>query len=471
MSLVQKRSNAIDALRGYAILTMVLSGAIANTLPAWMYHAQTPPPDHIFNAAIYGISWVDLVFPFFLFAMGAAMPFSLGSKVEKGTSMHKLAFNVVLRGAQLAFFAIFIQHMYSFSLSNPQDYRAWFTTLSAFALLFPMFMRLPWQMAAWMHHGVKIAAYAIAIIMLLTVRYADGRLFDLSYSNIIILLLANMAVFGSLIYLFTKQRPWLRIAVLPFLMAIMLSSTDAFKGSWQKALFDFSPFPWLYQFNFLKYLFIVIPGTIAGEYVRAWFVCASGEERDKQEKRKAGILALWGVVLIISNLYGLFSRHLVFNLCATAILLYAGWWLVKSGETPFALLWKKLFCAGAFLLLLGLFFEAFEGGIRKDYATFSYFFVTSGLAFMALITFSVLCDYFKWNKGTSFLTLSGQNPMIAYVGADMVIYPLFNILGLLPACFRFCADGWWGFLQGVVITAMVTLITIFFSKKQWYWRT
>ncbi len=34
-----------DALRGYAIITMVLSGTIASgVLPGWMYHAQVGPP-------------------------------------------------------------------------------------------------------------------------------------------------------------------------------------------------------------------------------------------------------------------------------------------------------------------------------------------------------------------------------------------------------------------------------------------
>ena len=49
--------------------------------------------------------------------------------------------------------------------------------------------------------------------------------------------------------------------------------------------------------------------------------------------------------------------------------------------------WRKLFVAGAYLLMLGLFFEAYEGGIRKDDSTYSYYFVTAGLAFMAMIAF------------------------------------------------------------------------------------
>jgi predicted acyltransferase len=42
-----------------------------------------PPPDHKFNPAIPGITWVDLVFPFFLFSMGVAIPLALRNGKEK----------------------------------------------------------------------------------------------------------------------------------------------------------------------------------------------------------------------------------------------------------------------------------------------------------------------------------------------------------------------------------------------------
>ena len=87
---MNNRSFALDALRGYAILTMVLSATISfHILPGWMYHAQTPPPDHAFNPTVPGLTWVDLVFPFFLFAMGAAFPFSIKRKIEKGETKKK----------------------------------------------------------------------------------------------------------------------------------------------------------------------------------------------------------------------------------------------------------------------------------------------------------------------------------------------------------------------------------------------
>lgn len=469
----QKRASSLDALRGYAILTMVLSGTIANTLPRWMYHAQVPPPDHIFTPTIFGITWVDLVFPFFLFAMGAAFPFSLGRKFDQGVSVWHLSFDSIIRGLQLVFFAIFLQHIYPWSLSNPQDYRAWFITLGAFLLFFPMFMRLPWQMPQWLRFVIKAGAYGIAILLLLTLNYANGKTFNLSNSNIIILVLANMAIFGSLAYIFTIHNRWWRIAILPFIMAIFLCRTSDFDGSWQKALFDFTPFDWLYKFYYLKYLFIIIPGTIAGEYLMEWLrdSTQSGIEQQQKEKRIAILLLSITVSLIVWNLYGLFTRQLILNLFVSIALLAVGLILLHNATTGYLKFWRKMFVTGSFLLLLGLFFEAFEGGIRKDPSTFSYYFVSSGLAFFALIAFSILCDFFRLKRATSFLTMSGQNPMIAYVGSSVVIGPLLHITGLMKYVDMLTQNAWQGLLHGVIITALVTLLTMFFTKLKWFWRT
>ena len=105
----------------------------------------------------------------------------------------------------MTFFAIFIQHFYPYVLSNPQDVRAWLLSILCFIILFPMFIRIPLKMPDWMRTVIKVTAYVIAIVLLLTTQYANERTFDVSFNNIIILLLANMAVFGSVIYIFTMQ--------------------------------------------------------------------------------------------------------------------------------------------------------------------------------------------------------------------------------------------------------------------------
>jgi len=365
--------------------------------------------------------------------------------------------------------------MYPWAISNPQDYRAWLTTLAAFALMFPMFMRLPWKMSEWVRYAVKFAAFGAGVLMLLTVNYAKDRTFSLAYSNIIILVLANMAIFGSLAYIFTAKNKLARLAILAFVMAVFLGKDTA--DSWQQAVFNFSPIPWMYKFYYLKYLFIVLPGTIAGEYLLEWMGKSDTYADKKQENRTAVALIFITVALILCNLIFLLSRMTVVNLIVSSSLLLAGYFLLRTPSlvgrsgVGYPALWKKLFTAGAYLLLLGLFFEAFEGGIRKDQSTYSYYFVTSGLAFMALIFFSVVCDYFRCSKSVSFLVMAGQNPMIAYVGASMVVMPVLNITGAASLLGMMSGNPWLGFLKGVIITALVTLMTMFFTRIKWFWRT
>ena len=326
-------------------------------------------------------------------------------------------------------------------------------------------------MPEWLRIVIKLAAYGAAVVMMLSVSYANERIFSLGFSNIIILVLANMAIFGSIVYIFTANKPIVRIAILPFLMAILFTRMDVTSDGWQKWLMYYSPLPWLYNMYYLKYLFIVIPGSIAGEYLLDWINKPNETVKSKDEIHTAWFTLVVSVGLVVLNLYGLFTRQLVLNLFGTAALLSVGYIVLKKSNTVNTCFWKQLFTAGAYLLMLGLFFESFEGGIRKDHSTFSYYFVTSGLAFMALTAFSIMCDFFKWNKATSFLVMSGQNPMIAYVGSSMVVGPILCIVGIWSYINMLNQTAIEGLMRGLIITGLVTLITMFFTKIKWFWRT
>ncbi|WP_321333324.1 DUF5009 domain-containing protein [uncultured Bacteroides sp.] len=466
---MNNRAFSLDALRGYAIATMILSATICEgILPGWMYHAQVPPPDHVFNPSIYGITWVDLIFPFFLFAMGAAFPFSIGRKREKGTGILNLALHSLLRGVKLTFFAIFIQHMYLWGSVSSESISTSLSMLLVFVLMNCMFVRFPWEMPKWTHLALEFAAYVIGITLLLFVSYPEGYTFDPTHSDIIILILANMAIFGSLAYLFTLHNRWARIAILPFVMGIFLSSST--EGSWAKMLMHYSPASWMYQFTFLKYLFIVIPGSIAGEYLYDWIKKRKEEVSGRISHKRLSFVLLISVGIIVFNLYGLYTRSLLLNLAGTVILLILLGYLLKADGNDMRF-WRKLYVAGSYLLMLGLFFEAFEGGIRKDYATYSYYFVTSGLAFLAMIAFSIMSDIYRWKKLTLPLEMVGQNPMIAYVAANLVVMPILHLLGLAGYLSLFCQNAWLGFLRGVVVTALAMLVAMLFTKIKWFWRT
>ena len=122
---------------------MILSGSIpfGGMLPDWMYHAQLPPPTHKFNPNLPGLTWVDLVFPFFLFAMGTAFPFALSKKIKSGVSNFKISLQILERGLLLAGFAIFIQHFKPYALNPSPTNQDWLIGILGFILLFALYLR------------------------------------------------------------------------------------------------------------------------------------------------------------------------------------------------------------------------------------------------------------------------------------------------------------------------------------------
>jgi predicted acyltransferase len=131
----------------------------------------------------------------------------------------------------------------------------------------------------------------------------------------------------------------------------------------------------------------------------------------------------------------------------------------------------RLFNAGVYLLLLGLTFEAWEGGIKKDPSTYSYYFVTTGLAFFMLIGLYGLQELRQTKFIIEYLSLNGRNPMVAYVAGSLLLLPLLNLTGGIRVLESMNTDPWTGFLRGVLFTGIVSLITIYFTQKKWFWKT
>ncbi len=487
------RADSLDAMWGLTIAMMVLCGTIITTvLPLWNSHCQVPPTG--FDPSIYGITWVDLVFPFFLFAMGAAMPFSVGSRMGRGVRPVTLGLESVWRGLKLAFFAIFIQNCYPWVVAGAMGREAgpgiWTVTIVAFLVLFLLFGRFPGNHSRAFNTGIPVLGFVLACAMMgwieshvslpqdflstdpgwfaIIDRHVDSILYK---SNIIILLLANMAAFGTVIYVVTIGKPVARLAVLPFLMAILLGKDTG--GSWQQAVYGWSPFPWLYQFEFLKYLFVVIPGTIAGEYLRGWIMKGGAGNQDSESKRavSTAMVAILSLTLIVVNVSLLYGRHMTWNLFISAALSALTVYFANRMPSDRCVL-GHLVKAGAVALMLGLFFEAFQGGIRKDDPTFSYYFTTSGLAFYCLAMLVIVCDVYRWRRLSAPFTLAGKNPMIAYVAPTMCINPILNILGIGDGLYGFWAQSWvTGLSRGIIFTVLSIALAAMFSKLKYYWRT
>jgi hypothetical protein len=67
--------------------------------------------------------------------------------------------------------------------------------------------------------------------------------------------------------------------------------------------------------------------------------------------------------------------------------------------------------------------------------------------------------------------MTGQNPMIAYVASSLCVLPLLHLTHLFPLPDAFDSRPWPGFLRGLLVTSLVALLTMFFTKIKWFWRT
>lgn len=492
---VQTRAYALDALRGAAILLMVLSGLEPfGSLPSWMYHAQVPPPEHSFNPDIAGITWVDLVFPFFIFSMGAAFPLALSRRLSKGISQGQLVLSILKRGAFLLGFAIYVKHFYPWVLSAEPGNTEYALALAGFGLMFTLWGRFPRNWSVRLKTAIRAAGLAAVVTIFSCVTYKDGGGFSLFRSNIILHILADLSVFGAIIWLFTRSNYLWRIGVIAVLFAIRLSYSV--EGSWihtagnyyqipfmvdfVNSVFgsDFSKyfrwltdFSWILEWRFLKYLFIIIPATIAGDYLLKWVKTEPSQEKG-WSKSRLFIMMLLMFSLVIVQLVGLKARWVFVTFIVSSVLCVIGLVLFRNPVNSRENVISGLFGWGVFWLILGLLLEPYEGGIKKDPSTMSYYFVTSGLSIFVLIGFSIIIDFFKRRKVLQLLIDNGQNPMIAYLGNSNVITPLLGLFGLRPVLNRIYENSpWWGFAVAVFLVFLIALMVRFFTRRRIFLRT
>jgi predicted acyltransferase len=472
------RSLPLDALRGIAIILMVLSSRIPfGVLPEWMYHAQVPPPAHKFDGSIPGITWVDLVFPYFLFAMGAAIPLALHARLTRGDALWSISLSILKRGAILTFFAIYVMHIRPTVMADKPGWPEWTLALTGFLLLFPMLATLPRHWTAKQIYAVRTVGWlgAIVVLCLFTAKPGAapasifsgdlaklvGQLFTGDFSprrsDIIILVLANVAVTGSFIWLFTRERLDIRIGILAFLFALRLTQSLPGIGQW---LWNLSPLPWLGTVYFQQYLFIIIPGTIAGDLLLKYINAPT-----QPANRRFWLIAAIAPVLTLWLLTLLKGRYVVEATLGSALMVAGGLYLLRNADATQEKLLRSLLAWGALWLLLGLAFEPYEGGIKKDRATMSYYFVTSGLAFITLVALIVAIEMARRRVGFRLMIVTGQNPLVAYAGVQSLLPPILGMTGAGNVIAGWTKTPWLGALRGAFYTWVITEVGAWFAKR------
>ena len=456
---MNKRIATIDILRGITIFAMILCANIGyqSDLPAWMFHGQTPPPTYAFNPDIPGITWVDLVFPFFLFTMGAAFPLAMRKRLENGASRWSVTGNLFRRWLTLTIFAIVLGNAYMIGSSPRPDAVKGIFSIVLWGVMFLSLVRVKDEKKTKLLNNT-----GLILLVAMAVLATDWLGLTLSRwnSDIIIMILANVAFFGGLIWMFTKDNLRLRSLILLFIIVLKaLSSYTPEVLSWVPSM---SSIGWFFSWGFLQYLVIAVAGSIAGDMLQKDSRSESNTEIGTYHMI-AGVIALAAMLV---QLWGLFTRHILSDFIISAVL----------GAAFVVLTWKRrnivsaLGYFGFAFMLIGIIFDPIDGGITKDHCNLAYLLTTTGMT--ALTGAFVLALELKWDIKGRGLSGCGQNPMLAYGVTNFFTGPILAMIGVgVWLDTMSLGSPFWGVVRGLVYTLLMVAVTCFFTNKKLFWRS
>ncbi len=471
------RVRSVDTLRGFAILGMSLSGMVAwSELPAWMYHAQSPPPSRVFNPKVYGITWVDLVFPFFLLSMGMAIPFALTKAAESGLSLWKLIGRLLQRGTLLFLFAVLCQHFRPNVITTKPDQDTFLWVLGGFFAMLFAWLRPPKREPAWSGYLLNAIGFLAAAALLWNRTFPDGTPFRWDRSDIILVVLANVSVSGGLVWWLTRLNPMARMAVLGVVAGFVICAP---MGGIAKAIWDWHPNPigYFLQPSYHKYLLIVLPGTFIGDRI----LRAKQEESIEEQGTGrwpahwfAGLLFL-SIIAMVGACVGLLGRDIPATLgilgSVAVTLLLATYKPVSAQEKML----RDLVGWGIALLAIGLMVEPVDGGIRKDSPTLSYYFVTAGLGTWFVVGLTAAHASKAFDILLTLVRRTGENPILAYACITALV-PAIAGLGGLESWVgtlrfeKFAGNPWVVVAWGGVKTLFIACLCALFARFRIYLR-
>ena len=145
-SRVVRRNSALDAYRGFVMLLMMAEvlqlAHVARAFPGnWFWGVLAYNQSHVEWA---GCSLHDLIQPSFSFLVGAALPYSIASRLAKGTSFRNMLGHAIWRSLLLIALGIFLR-----STHSTQTNFTFEDTLTQIGLGYPFLFLLGFRPARW----------------------------------------------------------------------------------------------------------------------------------------------------------------------------------------------------------------------------------------------------------------------------------------------------------------------------------
>ena len=93
---------SIDALRGFDMFWIIGGGTLIGSLAkVWPHRVAETIEHQLHHVKWGGFHFEDLIYPLFIFLLGAVMPFSISRRLERGESRTRLYLHIVKRTAGL----------------------------------------------------------------------------------------------------------------------------------------------------------------------------------------------------------------------------------------------------------------------------------------------------------------------------------------------------------------------------------
>lgn len=152
-----QRILSIDAFRGLTILVMIFVNTLSGVhgMPAWLEHAP---------ADVDGMTFVDVVFPAFLFIVGMSIPFALAQREAKGDTPLQLWKHVGFRA-----FGLIVLGVFMVNAEDGYNEQAMHMSIYLWSLLFYGCVTLIWSVQRfnnkWISPALRVGG-AVGLIAL-----------------------------------------------------------------------------------------------------------------------------------------------------------------------------------------------------------------------------------------------------------------------------------------------------------------
>lgn len=473
---MRQRLLSLDMLRGLSIFGMVFSAIIpSGVLPPWMYHIQNPPPTHNLDMAQAGITWVDMVFPIFIFCMGVAIPLSGRAKIAAGKSAKEYFKELFTRFFMLWGFAYLCVLL---NMSSCGGALAQLLTLAGFCALFPLYLQ------SSKGRAVKWPLRAAGILLCLLLIFIGERLYGFNISlgrrSIIIFLLAFLYLFGGAIWYLTRERLNLRALIFALLLLFTLVTQYL---ELPATTYANPNIRWWFNMEEFYFLLLLLPATYVGDLLSGSKAPAETAAQAKGGKGALRVLLEGALSLIIMlfctwTLYFLYKIYRPdFNAALSRESLISLNLLINCALLPLmgigtARLWprfKGVFAIAALFLLWGLLMDPLDNGIKKVPCTISYCFVSFGISALLLIALNFAAQI-RSNPLQRIFAGAGANPLMSYVAYYILLLPILKLTGTMTWLQEITASP----LAGVARAALLVLVSMWivslFSQKRIFWR-